>query len=887
MLKVLRKHEGILKSEHGPGESPARLTFMSYLIGAFLLVQTAPAAGFQGFTIYSAPSSKADEAGGGASRDSRNFDSKRAVERFQQRSAQEKGLRKRAEEQKQDAQQTQEVERGVTHEKQISQAISQQEVREADSIYSRTTGIDNYSVDIDGGVWRSHVGLLAEAWNIASKDLYGNESRSRMTQFEYNDLFNATGFHRRTVDNAGRVTETVVSGIAYQDGETARNFLRGNKEANRTEITTTYHPTGNRVVKTELFGMEYEGGEEGKLLSQKAKITELSGPDPGHATLQEVYGMQYDGDNLVQSETRVTDLETGMVTESITKNTFSGNRLTSGITESTTKDFINYTHTQQVATQEITYDDGRIRTILSKDVSTTKAMDEAGSVLDDFVTVVETTREMGDFAGIPEPVAIVSVIKTIDNVGVQVTEGTRQEKHIRDKHGNLLEVSASESSTTTNFDGSVVQDTASEMYFRVIADQAHLTGRVERSLTKDLIGGQNVVTTSRLKVEMDDNGKILGGKRLGKSYATNGDGSIITESEFTQTFDGAEKVNALALVRQETHTRTTNRVNESLTSRDVLHEFSSRRHWGDYRMVRTFEESVTEEDRFFTQAHDGVGRVLSAEETVKSRTTTTRGGDQVGETLVEGTITYAVGKRTNQAYAVEARNQITTKDPFSLLYTESTQVSTFKSDADTGRAIQGLRTTDSVSRRMMPEGDVIEGTLVILGHSEEHLVGLEKANGFGTTLRVTNTEVRDLLQNQVTDQREVYTQQLDAVGKIESAEGVTRSLTQDIRRTGAFKTESVTRTAYQTVLGNSTVPVATKTAEVTVSDIDGSYRIVAREDVTRYDAYGRILPINEKDQEKSGYLIWLHRDSTVQPVPADPLTPDELFEQFFGTGLTP
>jgi len=882
----MKETEDLLEKGKGPGKSPALPGFVIFLIEAFLFTQVASAVDFQSFRTYTPALSSGGDAGAGGRRDSL-FDTKRSVERFQQRSRQDKENRVRQEEKNRTGQQTQEVEQNVVQEQRVSQAIAQQEGREADFITSRMDGLDRFSIDKQGGVWWTHIDRLVGAWNVFSQDNYGNASRSHLTRFQYNDLLNATGMERETVDAAGRVTQTSISGIAYMPGEAPGNFLGENKEASRTEVTTTFHPTGNQTTKTELYDLVYA---EDKVVSQKAKITPLTNPNV-NPLLQETFDMNFDGEgNVAHAQSRVTDLVTGTVTESVTNNQFSGNRLTSGVTESTTKDFINRTFSQQTSTQKVSYGESGIQSFDAKDLTTTRAMDDAGNPVDDYVITTETTQEVGIFAGIPEPLTMTSRSKTVDHIGFQTTEATQTQKHLRDRNGNLLGVTATEVAMTANFDRSVTQRSESDMAFQVVFDQPYLTGREERGLTKDLINNQDSTTTSHLKIQLDPLGRILGGTRTGKTDARNPDGSIVTDSTFTQYFDRADKVNALGLVRQESSSRTVNQVKETLTSRDAFEGYSSRRRWGLYKPVRTYEHSVTEEERAYTQSHDDVNRVLGAEEKVKSRTTTIRGAagvkeEMAGETLTEGTVAYAVGKRTNQPYATSARNRVISRDPFRSLYTESTQTTTFESDENTGRAMRGKGVTESVSRRMLPDGRIIDGVVMILGRTEETMVGLEKANGFGMASRNSHTEVRDLLNGQVTDQDEFYTQALNGVGKIESAHALSRSLTQDLERTGLYEMRSLTDTTYRTLLGNDTAPIENRTVEAGVSHIDGSYRVAARRDTLRYDDYGRILPIDEENPGASGYEYVDLYDVTVQPLPENLTMPDELFSAFFGSGV--
>ena len=833
--------------ERGPGQSPALRAFVLCLIQAFVLTQPALSLDFQTFQAYTIPVSNRGDARGGT--DNR-FDAERSVRRFQERARQEKEARKRSEEQGLEAQQARDVEQNVIHGQRVSQAVSQQEQREADFIYDRTTGLDNYSVDKEGGVWRSHLGLLAEAWNLLSRDLFGNESRSHLKEFTYNHLLNPTGMKRQTADQAGRMTETVISNITYQKGETLRNYLSKNREAGRTEITTTYHPTGNQVVRTEIFDLQYDhDGRDAKLIAQKAKVTDLSGPTPDHTLLQETFNMKYDGDNVTSSETRVTDLATGAVTDTITKNQFSGNRLTSGVTESTIKDPIHHTVTKQIFTQNVSYAGHQVQSVDAKGLSTTQAMDEGGNPVSDFIQTTETAQTMGVFFGIPNVTESVSVSKLVDNVGVQTTESTQTQKYIRDEHGNLLNVVGTESARTVNADSSIVQTTEGILEFSVVADQPYLVGREDQSFIKDHVGGQDVTTESRLRIRLGALGEILEGIRTGTTHSVSHDGIVVSDSEFTQYFDRAVKINELGLVRQETSTRSANAV----------------------------EESTSTERRIYEQTHDDVNRVLSAKETIDGVTTSLK-----EETRLSGTVDYAVGKRTNQVHASSSTYRFTTKDHVNNLYTESVQTSTFEADENTGRALQGTGITESFSQRMLDDGSLLDA-FVIRSRVEETLVGLLKANGFGMTARTTRTEIREISDHRVTDREEVLVQKISDVGKVEGASSITRSVTQDLGRTGVFKTVGLTQTDYQ-IVRNSPIPTETKSVEVTVNHVDSSYRVVARHDVTRYDSVGRILPIDKKRPEASGHQMFFYHDVTLQTIPGRLPSPEQLFQRFFGSG---
>ena len=204
---------------------------------------------------------------------------------------------------------------------------------------------------------------------------------------------------------------------------------------------------------------------------------------------------------------------------------------------------------------------------------------------------------------------------------------------------------------------------------------------------------------------------------------------------------------------------------------------------------------------------------------------------------------------------------------------------------NTGRAIRGRGVTEGVSKRRLDDGRILDDAYTVLTRTEEIFVGLSQANGFGMMSRKTHTEAREIANNVVTDRDEILTQAVNSVGKVEGASSVTKSVTQDLGRTGAFQTTALTQTDYR-IIGNSPIPTENKTVEVTVSRIDGSYRVIARHDVTRYDEDGRILPIDEKNPDKSGFEILFYKDFTEQLVPAARPSLEQLFHQYFGaTGL--
>jgi len=841
MISYQNRNKGAFE---GPGKHPALTLIIMGLVQGLILTQSVYPLTMNPY--YTAPQSSRDSRVGGG-RDTR-FDAKRAVDRFKERSRDRNLLRQRQEEKQRDQAQSQEIQQNVSEVKQTSQETAQQQQQEADFIYNRMTGLDSYSIDKNGGVYRSHLSLLVEAWNVLSRDLYGNESRSHMTQFLYNDKLNTTGFHRRTRDQAGRVTETVVSGITYAD-ESFRNADGENKEKTRTEVTTTYHPTGNRVTQTEYFDFVYEdlGDEEGhRVIAQKARVTDLS--SVGSPILQEVFNMKYDDfGNVSSSETRTTDLATGTVTESKTDNIFSEHRLVSGTTVSTTQDFINHTYTQQTFTQSVTYGGGK--QLDSRVHSTTQAMDDEGNAVGDFTQTTEVTQSMEMFAGIPNPVEIVTTTRTQDHVEGQTIESVQVQKHVRDKHGNLLGVTGSEISTSSNADGSVVQTTESSLAFTVYADQALLTSREDHSFTKDLINNQEITSTSHFTIEYGDKGEVLEGTRVIQSHAANDDGTVVSDSESIEYFDSAKTVNALGLIRRET------------TSHTVDSTF-------DWNIV------VTEEHRTYTQAHDEVNRVLGAEEEVTSTTTDTLGS----ETHVEGTVTYAVAGRANEVFAVEATNNITTTDPRNFIYTEATQTTYFEADPNTGRALGGLGVTDGTTYRMGENGEIYPEILTVHTHTEEILVGLEGRNGYGTEERHTITETIDGRTGFTTVTEETLYQEINSVGKIESAYAIARSHGQ--RGPGEEEqTFALTRTDFK-VHNNRLIRTSSKTVEVNLNHSE--YHVVVREEIFRSDDQGRLFEMDDENPENSGYQIIYHHN-TITTAPDTLPTLDSIFSEFFGS----
>lgn len=836
----------------GPGVNlPALGVFVAAFL-VFSLVSTKPllSLDFKSFQPYTAPTGGGDSRAG-SGKDSQ-FDAKRAVERFQAQDRTRKEGARREEENRRDAVQVREVEQNVGEEKKVSQAMSQQQQREAAFIEGRMSGVDTFTMGKDGSVWHRHFALLVHAWNILALDRYGNESRSELTNFTYNSLFNPVGMDRATVNRAGQMTKAEISGITYEK-ESPWDFLSENRESGRVELETSFHPTGNRVVKTETFGLKYT--EDGKkVIAQEARITPLTGPDTGNTLHQKTTSIVYDGDNVTSSEVVVTDLGTGTVTKTITQNEYTGNRVASGITESTIQDPVQRSFTQQTTRERVRYGGGTIEAIDVETESTTRAVDEAGNIFDDYVTTTKTTSTMGIFFGIPNPVRTVSVTNSLDNVAIQTTESRQTQNHIRDPYGNLLGMSGTEAATTVNADRSVIQTVEGSLDFVVQADQPILVGRSEKSTIQDLINEQNITSSSRLDIRLGSLGEVLEGTRIGRSHAKNLLGTVVSDSEFIEQYDRAAKANALGLVRRESTSRTVN----SLIPENI---------------------SVSEEKRVYTQSHDTSNRVLDAFETVEGLTTDTFGA----VTRLVGSVDYDVGKRTNQVHAVSSQNKITSIDPVNRLYTESTQTNTFESDPNTGRALRGLGLTESFARRRLDDGTVLEGVLEIHGRVEETLLGLAKANGFGTTTRKSRTEVREIANHQVTDREEILTQIVNDVGKVQGAQGVTRSVTQDLGRTGVYRTTGYTQTDYR-IIDNSPVPTENRTVEVTVNRIDSSYRVVARHDVTRHDAAGRILPIDKKDPKKSGYELLFHEDKTLQLIPKNIMTPEQLFQKFFGSG---
>ena len=828
----------------GPGYKPApSFLIIGALVGFFVFTQAASAIDFRTFDPYTPPSAGSDSQAG-ARKDSQ-FDSKRMVERFQRNKANQEIREQGRKEENIRTQQTQEVEQNVAHTKEVSRAMADEGKQEAAQITSRMGGLDTYSVDKTGGVWRSHLGLLAEAWNVFSQDLYGNVSRSRMSQVTYDSLDNIAGMARETVDQAGRKALTVISDIAYQAGEAFRNYLGNNKESARKEVTTTDHPTGNQVTQTETYDVQYADGKDGKTISQKTKITDLTGPS--NPILQETFNMKYDGDSVVHSETRTTDLVTGTVTEGATDNQFSGSHMTTGVTETTTKDSLSHTITHQTSTQHVSYGGETIQTIESNSVTTTQAMDDAGNAADDYLQTTETTQTMGLYGGIPDPAEIVSVSHTLDNIAHQTVESTQTQNFVRDEHRNLLGVSATEVSTNTNADGSVVQVTEGTLDFMVRADQSYLTGRRDTTTTVDAMNGQNSTTNSDFRIQLGSLGEVLSGTRTSQTHVANRNGSIVTDVTAMESFDRAALVNALGLIQRESSSHTVN----ALTQENPV---------------------TTDETRVYTQSHDEFNRVLGAGETVESFNSDTLGE----ETRVNGTVAYAIGTRSNQPYTVSSVNHITSKDPRNFLYTESTQTTTFESDPNTGKAIQGLGVTDGASWRMQDDGTVLYDPLTIQTHSEETLVGLDQSNAFGLVSRATLSDTTDHISGLVTHEENQLTQQVNGLGKIENAYLISQSTRDIAGAPGLQQTFSLARTDF-TIIGNETFSTSTKTVEVTVDRRDNSYESVTWEDVNHYGPYGELLGVtmgSKTSYKATGTLL-----PGVQP------DLEALFQQSFGMGV--
>ena len=94
-------------------------------------------------------------------------------------------------------------------------------------------------------------------------------------------------------------------------------------------------------------------------------------------------------------------------------------------------------------------------------------------------------------------------------------------------------------------------------------------------------------------------------------------------------------------------------------------------------------------------------------------------------------------------------------------------------------------------------------------------------------------------------------------------------------------TVGLTETDYR-IMGNTPFATAIKTAEVSDNKFDNSYRIVVREDLTRHDPYGRILPILNDKPQLTGFQSTTLQDITVAPIPENPETVEAVFKRYFG-----
>ncbi len=860
----LSKRQNTIRPK-GPGKNPALVGFLWGVL-FFAFAPLCAAVDFQTFEPYTPRVTGGSDARSGGTRDAQ-FDARRAVIQFQERARREERTKERSEEKEMVTGQALGIEQHVAQEKQVSQATSQHQHQDGEFIYNRTTGIDQYSADKDGGYWWSKVGLLFKAWNVLSRDLYANESRSEMTDFTFNDLLNITGMNRKTVDQAGRVTDAIISDITYQEGETLRNFLSKNKEATRTEVSTTHHPTGDQTTRTRIYDIVYN---EEQVVSQKAEIFDLSGPN--NPILQETFDMKYDKEgNVIGAKTRITDTLTGVVTESKTDSSFNGNRVVSSVSTSKTFDPYRNTLTEQLSTQSVSYGGGT--QVDAKTTTTIYSTDSEGNITRDFKTVTESTQVMENFFGIPELVESLSNTLTEDFLEVQTVRSESKQFFARDKHGNLLSARGLESGTTVNFDGSVTQTTESTMDFTVVADQPYLTGRSDKTFTKDMNRNSDSTTASTLTVRLGAKGEVLNGTREAETFSSNGDGSISSTLRVIEDYDRAGLVNDLGLIRRVTTNRTKNEI-------DLTDE---------------------EETRIYLQTHDDFNRVLSAEETIEGSGTTL---DNVGSwTRTSGRVEYAVSERTLRPYAVKTTVTTTAFNAIDLLLTEATQIQTVDADKATGRILGGEGRTQSTSFVTDQEGNVVKvrrgdvytpamgdrgdpdeliPVVTVRTESIEHFVGLEHANALGLTTRETVTDNLDVRSHDRTVVREVLTQNLNSVGKVLGAKGVTRSVSDDEWGYGVSRTESYIETEYFLTDDNRILPSILKIVEVTKDRNDGAYRVVVREDRTRYDDFGRIHEVDNRNPSQGGFeRIW-YQDVTVRPIPPDAETPEQIFERFFG-----
>jgi len=245
-------------------------------------------------------------------------------------------------------------------------------------------------------------------------------------------------------------------------------------------------------------------------------------------------------------------------------------------------------------------------------------------------------------------------------------------------------------------------------------------------------------------------------------------------------------------------------------------------------------------------------------------------------------VTYAVSTRTLQPYVVRSVNRISSFDPVSQYATEATQVTEIAADQATGRALSGKSRTESLSTGTFEDGTP-HGLTTIRSVAEETLQGLEKANALAMVSRTTMATTLNSVDHLMNERHEQLTQRVNAVGKILGAQAVTRTVTRN-ELSDYLDSVNLSETDYQVISGNQIVPTRTRSLEVTANAIDGSYRMVAREDATRYDHFGRIREIKEDNPSESGYELLFYKDLTVFPTPEkrDRVSPEALFEQVFG-----
>ena len=841
---VLRRRKKNRIPLSGPGKTPALGLFGLIVLECFLLTQAASGFDVQGSQSAYTPQT---DTGSRLKAEESRYDAQRIYNRNRRSQMMELREKRNAEEKKEQAQKAQEVEKAVGQDGQIKQEIGHQEIQEGNELVSRTTGLDSYSIDKDGGFWRSHKGLTAEGINVlAGRDFFGNESRGHYYEFMYNKLFNVEGITQDVTDTLGNLAHTVVSGITYLAeypfGQAPKG--RHNEESARDLLTTAFFPTGNSTTRTEIRDLKYAND---KVVAQKATLYDLSGPN--NPILQDVSGMTYDdSDNVTFSRTLSTDLVTGVVTETTTENKFAGRQLVSGVTKSATRDAITHTLTEQTFTQNVSYEGGQVKSMEVQGEGKARATDREGNPVEDFVTLTRTTQTMSVFSKVPVPTKIVTQTHTVDNINVQDVTSRQEQVLGRDSRGNLLTVSAAETGRIANFDLSVIQELESHLDFEVYADQSYLTARQDRTVTHDGINETESVTAARLTVHLGLLREVLGGEQVGQTETHNGDRSQVASSEFRRLFDRASKVNGLGLIRQETNTRSEN----------------------------TIEETVTTENRLFSQLHDDFNRILDAGETFNSHTDVSNGGtsDATGE------VTYGIAARSMTPYALRSVTRASSYDPSRQLATDTTQTTDLISDQETGRALGGRNRTESLAVGTYPDG-TRSGLNTIRTVSEETLHGLEKANGVAMVARVTDSESLSV-DHTLTHRIEQFTQRINEVGKVLGAEATSRTTT-GIENSDYLDGITLTETDF-IIIGNAATPNRNRSVEVSANALDGSYRTVAWQDETRYDPYGRILPINDKDPASSGYQISYSHDHTVYPIPpSDQRTaPELLFQQFFG-----